>query len=157
MNAIEMITAERRRQIDVEGWSPSHDDTHDRGQLARAAATYAMPLNVRTLPLLRTNLADVVWPDGEQYERWYFNPSPDDRVRELVKAGGLIVAEIERLQRSGVVAEPTEEAGACECGEPEVASRACGHCGIPVHGPATYCTDARHHHPFKAVVAQEAE
>jgi len=28
MTAIEDIAAERRRQIEVEGWAPEHDDLH---------------------------------------------------------------------------------------------------------------------------------
>jgi len=40
------------------------------------------------------------------HRRWpwhplQWKPTPKDRVRELVKAGALIVAEIERLQRAG--------------------------------------------------------
>ena len=35
------------------------------------------------------------WPWDESW----FKPTPDDRIRELVKAGALILAEIDRLQR----------------------------------------------------------
>lgn len=31
------IAAERKRQIEAEGWTPEHDDAHDKGELARAA------------------------------------------------------------------------------------------------------------------------
>ena len=41
-SGIEAIAAERQRQIEAEGWTPGHDDTHDRGELARAAACYAL-------------------------------------------------------------------------------------------------------------------
>lgn len=81
--AIDLITAERKRQIDAEGWTPEHDDAHADGALADAAACYAMGR--------RTAL----WP----WSTDWWKPSPDDRVRDLVKAGALIVAEIERLQR----------------------------------------------------------
>lgn len=37
MTALEDIAAERRRQIEVEGWAPEHDDLHRDGVLARAA------------------------------------------------------------------------------------------------------------------------
>ena len=37
MNGVELIAAERTRQIDVEGWMPDHDDQHSQGELARAA------------------------------------------------------------------------------------------------------------------------
>jgi hypothetical protein len=48
--------------------------------------------------------------DGVQYmvnRLWpfycvQFKPSPDNRIRELEKAGALIAAEIDRLQRKGL-------------------------------------------------------
>ncbi|VEB42924.1 Uncharacterised protein [Chromobacterium violaceum] len=39
---IEEIAAERRRQIEVEGWTPEHDDKHRDYALAGAAGCYAM-------------------------------------------------------------------------------------------------------------------
>ena len=42
MSAIDDITAERKRQIEQEGWSANHDDLeHDDGALAKAAICYA--------------------------------------------------------------------------------------------------------------------
>ncbi|MFH7191305.1 hypothetical protein ACHWGL_30855, partial [Klebsiella pneumoniae] len=35
------VLAERRRQVEAEGWSPEHDDAHGRGEIARAACSYA--------------------------------------------------------------------------------------------------------------------
>lgn len=96
--AIELIMAERARQLET--WPLAHDDTHDCDELARAAAIYALPRRIR--------LERVYGPlSGRPRELWKWlwpfytppKPSPDDRVRELVKAGALIVAEIERLQR----------------------------------------------------------
>lgn len=80
-----LITAERRRQITAEGWMPEHDAEHADDELARAAACYAMPDRYRELRL---------WP----WRPGWWKPSPDDRVRELVKAGALIAAEIDRLR-----------------------------------------------------------
>ncbi|PZQ21140.1 MAG: hypothetical protein DI569_12810, partial [Sphingopyxis macrogoltabida] len=40
-SAIDDIAAERRRQVEAEGWTPDHDDEHGDGSLAAAAATYA--------------------------------------------------------------------------------------------------------------------
>lgn len=85
---IELITKERQRQIDVEGWTPEHDDEHVDGQLAKAAACYADPFGFfQGIPSR--------WP---WFAEWY-KPSANDRVRDLVKAGALIAAEIDRLQR----------------------------------------------------------
>lgn len=83
---IEIIAAERQRQIEQEGWSAEHDDAHKRGELAWAATCYASPaLGGRT----------VNWP----WDRNWWKPTPDDRIRELAKAGALIAAEIDRLNR----------------------------------------------------------
>src|SRR5690606_39870520 len=35
------VLAERRRQIEAEGWTPEHDDEHSTQELAFAAACYA--------------------------------------------------------------------------------------------------------------------
>ena len=97
---IELIAEERERQISKEGWTPEHDDEHTENQLANAAATYAMDSDCREA---LTNLigdfkllgVPPTWPWDEE---WY-KPTPDDRIKELVKAGALIAAEIDRLQR----------------------------------------------------------
>lgn len=94
MTAIALIVAERERQKTVEQWSERHDDTHGSEQLARAAACYAMPAWMREEDL--TDAHPRNWP----WAASYWKPTPDDRIRELVKAGALIVAEIERLQRA---------------------------------------------------------
>ena len=36
------VLAERRRQVEAEGWTPEHDDAHDDGSLALAGAAYAV-------------------------------------------------------------------------------------------------------------------
>lgn len=93
-SAIELIQDERRRQIEVEGWTHEHDDNQGAGELAMAAMCYAM------LPCWRpTEMAPMGWPWSNPEPMDGFKPTPDDRIRELVKAGALIIAEIERLQR----------------------------------------------------------
>lgn len=90
--ALRCIEQERNRQIDVEGWSAVDDDSYVAGQLANAAACYALTQKARNA---ENDPVPRYWPFAE---RWY-KPTPEDRERELVKAGALIVAEIERLQR----------------------------------------------------------
>jgi len=90
--SIALIAAERQRQVDEEGWTPEHDDQHDREELALAAARYALPARHRGV---------IAWP----WEMSSWRPTPRDRVRELVKAGALIAAAIDRLLRE------TEECG----------------------------------------------
>lgn len=92
-----LIADERERQICGEGWTPAHDDAHSGGELAEAAACYASlaseqsrdednPCTDRTPPN--------AWPwDAE----WW---KPKDRLRNLVRAGALIAAEIDRVQRA---------------------------------------------------------
>lgn len=91
MSAIEDITNERQRQIEVEGWTPEHDDEHGNGELADAAACYAGDRRQFNAA------APTNWP----WSQGWWKPGPDRR-RQLVKAGALIVAEIERLDRAKV-------------------------------------------------------
>ncbi|WP_306049294.1 hypothetical protein [Oceaniradius stylonematis] len=88
---IDEISAERQRQISEEGWSPEHDDQHDTGELGRAAACYALASAGSRSPVWR--IIEQLWPWA--FEWW----KPTDPRRDLVKAGALIVAEIERLDR----------------------------------------------------------
>lgn len=38
---VELIAEERQRQMDVEGWTPEHDDKHQRDEMNIAARCYA--------------------------------------------------------------------------------------------------------------------
>ncbi|EPH1406030.1 hypothetical protein MMK79_004768 [Klebsiella oxytoca] len=89
------VLAERLRQVATEGWTPAHDDEYEHGELADAAGCYA----------LSSELFDCAgepprpwpWPD-----EWW---KPTNRRRDLVKAGALILAEIERIDRAAGVRE----------------------------------------------------
>lgn len=89
------VAAERQRQVEAEGWTAEHDDQHRTGQMADAAARYAVA-GGGTFPDERTAF---LWPWAGS---WW---KPGDKRRNLVKAGALILAEIERLDR----AEPTHD------------------------------------------------
>ena len=101
-----MIAAERQRQIDVERWTPEHDDEHDRGEMSGAAQAYAFAARCQVVavangeqPMTGEYLYARVpmgWPVA--WDESWWKPS-DDPVRNLVKAGALIAAEIDRLQR----------------------------------------------------------
>lgn len=86
-DGVTLIAAERARQVSKEGWDSGHDDEHDDGSIAKAAACYALGSNLH-------------WPWS--FEWW--KPTPNDRRRELVKAGALIAAEIDRLNRAAMSA-----------------------------------------------------
>lgn len=97
------VLAERRRQVEAEGWTPEHDDVHSRGEMAQAAAVYALCSAVpppdravmdefgqyNSVPFKIRNR----WPWGEVWLK------PKDRRSDLVRAAALILAEIERLDR----------------------------------------------------------
>lgn len=89
--ALEDIAAERKRQIEVEGWTPEHDDEHYLKQMSLAAASYAAFGDICDTPGIPPGL----WP----WDRSWWKPT--DYRRNLVKAGALIAAEIERVDRLG--------------------------------------------------------
>lgn len=85
--ALRDVAAERQRQITDEGWAPDHDDEHVNGQLAAAAACYALFANTQFVT------TPAPWP-------WSLNWwKQSGQRRDLVKAGALILAEIERIDR----------------------------------------------------------
>jgi hypothetical protein len=105
MSAIDDIVVERKRQIEQEGWTLSHDDTHSSGELGQAAACFAIEAcfgdkfeSEGDEFLDRVWLLDRLWPWDR---KWW---KPKNRRYDLVRAGALIVAEIERLDRSKQVA-----------------------------------------------------
>jgi len=103
---IELITEERERQISKEDWTPEHDDLHNHRELARAGCAYVMHYiersafvgNMITLDNYKKTILSEpldMWP--EDWKRKDFKP--ETPLRTLVKAGALIAAEIDRLQR----------------------------------------------------------
>jgi hypothetical protein len=87
--ALEDIAEERKRQIG-RGFTSEHDDAYQAHELPRAAAAYAVPQKNPIEPPF-----DDLWPFDLSW--WKLT---DSRRLALVKAGALIVAEIERLDRA---------------------------------------------------------
>lgn len=95
------VLAERQRQVEVEGWTPEHDDAHNYGELASAGACYAFVGSLtdfqrkvyayKNPPYLGPMVLHWEWD-----EKWWKPTTPR---RDLVKAAALILAEIERLDR----------------------------------------------------------
>lgn len=111
VTGVDLIADERARQMSAEGWSPEHDDGHDGGELAMAAACYAAPdrLYVEERHANSVGFIDP-WPWDETDDKRPRNgnmlvhnwtASPQARIRQLAKAGALIAAEIDRLIRAG--------------------------------------------------------
>lgn len=81
----------------IEDWAPEHDDVHPCGEIAAFAALYAMPSAARDWPAAETGYGDTF---GAALCPKDWQPKFGDRRRELVKAGALVLAEIERLDRA---------------------------------------------------------
>lgn len=130
MTVIDEIAAERGRQIDTEGWDAAHDDQHYKGEIARAAAVYAWAGSMQDWARhpkkdtfaewwgLNHSPLRQLWP----WEWHWFKPK--DRRRDLIRAGALIVAEIERLDRNGAytrrtsnASDPLSDNGRRACGD----------------------------------------
>lgn len=117
----ELISAERVRQVVSEGWTPDHDRAHPVGVLAAAGCAYA--LTATSQLYLSRNVASLESEAREAEERghhdvgaalrleaealdspppgpsWPFDLDawkPEDPIRNLVKAGALLAAEIDR-------------------------------------------------------------
>lgn len=101
--AAEDVLAERSRQVNTEGWAPVRDDGYTEGELALAAACYAGQARIR---YPTPGEPPPMWPWAST---WW---KPTDHRRNLVKAGALILAEIERLDRAQLAQEcPLPPAG----------------------------------------------
>lgn len=90
--AVRVLAGERMRQVAKEGWTPAHDDTHTDGELAMAASAYAHHSACQSDACL--DLASA-WPWEEDFLK------PGAPIEDVVKAGALILAELERRIRAG--------------------------------------------------------
>jgi hypothetical protein len=82
---VRLIEEERRRQIEAEGWSADHDDSHSDGELAMEALFWAAE---------GTDVAaESDGMCGTEHRK------SKSRIRQLVIAGALVAAEIDRLHR----------------------------------------------------------
>lgn len=84
----ELIAQERQRQIDGEGWDAEHDSWRRPSELPLAAVAYIFA----DPDLGLASQSEEWWPWSAE---WF---KPGDRERNLVKAGALIAAEIDRAR-----------------------------------------------------------
>ncbi len=82
------VLAERLRQVEVEGFTPVRDDEYLDGELAAAGGSYALHAFDR-----RIALTPAWWP----WQRAWWKPGTPRQM--LVKAGALILAAIEQIDR----------------------------------------------------------
>lgn len=99
--AANLVIQERIRQIKAEGYQPEGDEGHINEELPKAAASYLIAKDKRIMDEKKSESEAIkrsppwFWP--WKWKEW--KPTPEDRLRELAKAGGLVLAEIERLKR----------------------------------------------------------
>lgn len=106
MSGLDQIAVERARQKHMEGWDYIHDEQHTKGEIALAAACYAahaacvealdrleeLSEDERIRVRMAQNFVHQMWPWAEHW----FKPT-HGATRNLVKAGALIAAEIDRV------------------------------------------------------------
>ena len=103
---IDLIAEERQRQIDVEGYNQQHDSQHKVSELIYAAIAYleSAKVGVNCAEMGNTNEDEIMMRKvgmGIHYPfGWDFKPSTN--VRDLVKAGALIAAAIDRIESTNV-------------------------------------------------------
>jgi len=94
---IEIIAAERERQITAEGYTAAHDDEHDGMELAIAAGCYLDHY------VYGFDIGDALYCARWPWEKDSWKPSRgegvDFKIRDLAKVGAFAAAEIDRLTR----------------------------------------------------------
>lgn len=100
---IDLIAEERQRQIDVEGYTEQHDSNHKASEFVYAAIAYAeaAKVGVNCQEIGNTNENEIMlrkWDMGLYFPWGQTNFKPTTNIRDLVKAGALIAAAIDRLQ-----------------------------------------------------------
>ena len=88
-----LIQKERERQIEEEGWTEEHDKHHTTEEFIKAAIAYLM-YNIDSKVTDYKYVAKVSWWPWDK--QWY---KPKTKLRNLVRAGALIAAAIDKLQK----------------------------------------------------------
>lgn len=121
---VELIAAERQRQIKVEGWTPEHDGTHERCEIVKAAICYAAESTAVVSHIFEQRgpcacgapVFRDPWPWADEWDKRIKHRNGigegrtsaeviahhmhHGRIRCLEIAGALIAAEIDRLNRA---------------------------------------------------------
>jgi hypothetical protein len=90
---VRLIAEERLRQLG--DWTPDHDDGHDSSELTLAALYYQH----QALRHSRQLVAPVTCGTPPPWPFSTISPTSSEPITDLVKAGALIAAEIDRLER----------------------------------------------------------
>ena len=101
LTGADLIAEERQRQRDEEGYTAAHDAQFVNGELGQMAACYCKVAGVRPVAL--------TWPANIPRRLLKRKGYPNPKLKDLVRAGALIAAEIDR-----VIAATTSVHGASE-------------------------------------------
>lgn len=108
------VLAARSNQVRIKGFTAAHDDKHADGELAVAAALYALPSDLLMTdlvspalmadpPCLEDLLVEHAFAVGQSCSEADFPEqgasSVFDRINDLAQAGALVLAEMSRLVR----------------------------------------------------------
>lgn len=99
---IKDVINERQRQINQEFYSTENDDEYKQNELLRAAVCYAENV-VRRGWVFDSNFGPDVYQEEEVPDLWPWDIDfwkPKNPRRDLVRAAALLIAEIERIDRS---------------------------------------------------------
>lgn len=104
-NGAEMIATERQRQVEAEGWTFEHDDEHEDEEMALVATWLLAPQRFKKYVDYGrdSELPPSYWVlriTGNNVPPWGVLAKKQTRIEALTKAGALIAAEIDRLQRA---------------------------------------------------------
>ena len=103
-SGVGLIARERRRQIEKEGFDAAHDSNHVDDALAWGAMFYALPNPFLLCSALKPKtVLGVVKAEAffekTQWANIWAKRNGKTRIQQLVVAGALIAAEIDRLKR----------------------------------------------------------
>jgi hypothetical protein len=91
---IKLIADERMRQIEKKGFTKMHDMAHSTTELACAATSYLMEMLNRENKEWGEKMPPLPWPwDWDDFK-------PKELKQDLVRAGALIAAALDRLEPS---------------------------------------------------------
>lgn len=93
---LELVKAERQKQINKHGYTPEHDDEHTDGSIADAGACYAATIYIWREDPEEPGEVCPVWP----WEAKFFKQEEHDRKQQLIIAAAFINAEYDRIVRA---------------------------------------------------------
>lgn len=157
----DLIADERERQQTKEGYTHDHDDQHQLGELGQAAHCYWL-LGAGSLG--NDDQSEVEAPEGWPWEPEDWNPKT--RLRNLVRAGALFQAEIDRLCRTRM--QVTESIDALLASKPDTSTAkpaisddttegVCPHLHQDFTGSVDKCLDCGESLPFPTRAAPQAD